>query len=396
MKTHLHFIWKTIPSETEQDRMKKNMTLRDELKQGFPLYSTRVMRREFIQIFGRVTNTKSAFLREMYRQLTGDQSASTNLVESEVDARIKEIIEYEDPDLVWDLRVNNKGIEKYDIFLEHCQKYIDSCVQTAVDDRRHDELDSDNTVITHLATAMSANDLYRTVKEQCPENTPIPSLQWLRLQFWPRNASVRTAASHTGKLRVKFMIQARQFRVSHVDSHYTSALFRYQREFAIRFRSFTTFASLDDKHTIKIGEPGYPLAACERGKQVLVSLKTKFQVSDHDFSKFSFSPSVALLIDIPEQIEGSFYRGDVFIGLKENAFEQSTPLRHMTELNQILSSKLDTNPILLLYTDGGPDHRLTYVSVKMSLIALFLARDLDYLCAVRTPPYHSWKTLWNA
>ena len=117
MKTHLHFIWKTIPSETEQDRMKKNMTLRDELKQGFPSYSTRVMRREFIQIFGRVTNTKSAFLREMYRQLTGDQSASTNLVESEVDARIKEIIEYEDPDLVWDLRVNNKGIEKYDIFL---------------------------------------------------------------------------------------------------------------------------------------------------------------------------------------------------------------------------------------------------------------------------------------
>ena len=33
--------------------------------------------------------------------------------------------------------------------------------------------------------------------------------------------------------------------------------------------------------------PGYPLATAERGKQVLVSMKTKFQVGDHDFSKFS-------------------------------------------------------------------------------------------------------------
>ena len=29
--------------------------------------------------------------------------------------------------------------------------------------------------------------------------------------------------------------------------------------------------------------------------------------------------------------------------------------------------------------------------MKLSLIDLFLERDLDYLCAVCTPPYHSWK-----
>ena len=120
-------------------------------------------------------------------------------------------------------------------------------------------------------------------------------------------------------------------------------------------------------------------------------MKTKFQVGDHDFSKFSLTPSVCLLIELPETIDGSFYRGDVFVGLKENSFEPSSPLRHVTEFNQILSSQSDTNPILLLYTDGGPDHRLTYVSVKLSLIALFLHRDLDFLYAVRTPPHHSWK-----
>ncbi len=37
------------------------------------------------------------------------------------------------------------------------------------------------------------------------------------------------------------------------------------------------------------------------------------------------------------------------------------------------------------------DHRLTYSSVQISLIDIFLARDLDFLCAVSTPPYNSWK-----
>ena len=46
-------------------------------------------------------------------------------------------------------------------------------------------------------------------------------------------------------------------------------------------------------------------------------------------------------------------------------------------------------PVLFVYTDGGPDHRLTYISVQISLICLFKKLDLDYLCACRTAPYHS-------
>ena len=47
--------------------------------------------------------------------------------------------------------------------------------------------------------------------------------------------------------------------------------------------------------------------------------------------------------------------------------------------------------MLFLYSDGGPDHRLTYMSVKLSVISLFLYLDLDYLCAARTAPYHSFR-----
>ena len=107
------------------------------------------------------------------------------------------------------------------------------------------------------------------------------------------------------------MVQARQFRKTHVDYHYALALYRYEREFCVKFRQYTTFVSQDDKHTIKVGGPEYPVAAVDRGRAVLVGLNEKMVVGDHDFTKFTLTPSVNFLIDIPESIEGSFYCGKV-------------------------------------------------------------------------------------
>ena len=213
-----------------------------------------------------------------------------------------------------------------------------------------------------------------------------------RYQFWPRNQHTATAKKYTKNLKIRFMVQARQFRKTHVDCHYASALYRYQREFCVKFRDYTTFVSQDDKHSVKVGEPDYPVAAVERGKAVLVGLNEKMVVGDHDFTKFTLTPSVNFLITIPETIEGSFYRGKVHVGLKDSIFEHSSPIKHAAELNKIFDSQERLlPPILVLYTDGGPDHRLTFVSVQLSLLALFIKLDLDFLCAVRTPPHNSWK-----
>ena len=83
-----------------------------------------------------------------------------------------------------------------------------------------------------------------------------------------------------------------------------------------------SFVCIDDKHTIKVGEPGFPLAAAEGGCEVIVSTSNTFVVGDHDFSKFKITPSVTLLVDIPDTIQGSFYTGQVFIGL--TVFEPSS------------------------------------------------------------------------
>lgn len=117
-----------------------------------------------------------------------------------------------------------------------------------------------------------------------------------------------------------------------------------------------------------------------------------FEVADHDFTRFSMVPSVCFLIDIPESIEDSWYTGRVFVGLKESAFEPSSPARHSAELYSLmLAHGLDTSPVLFVYCDGGPDHRLTYLSVQLTLISLFLQLDLDFLCVCRTAPCHSWR-----
>ena len=97
-------------------------------------------------------------------------------------------------------------------------------------------------------------------------------------------------------------------RKSHDDDHYTNALFKYAREYAINIRDICCFICTDDKHKIDVGEPNFPLAAVSRGKQVLGAHNEAFQVVDHDFSTISLIPTAILINDIPESIEKSWYR----------------------------------------------------------------------------------------
>ena len=78
--------------------------------------------------------------------------------------------------------------------------------------------------------------------------------------------------------------------------------------------------------------------------------------------------------------------GEGFVGLKEADFEPSSPMRHATELCSILDMQLDDKKILQVYTDGGPDHRVTYVSVKVALIAVFL-KCLSMCCMYCSLPF---------
>ena len=104
------------------------------------------MRREFIHTFGSVTSSKSAFLREAYCHLTGHQSCSCNAYEQDIDERVKQILDDKDAGVICNLRINNGHPEMYEMFLDCCRRYIESKVNTAVDDRRHDSISGNDVV----------------------------------------------------------------------------------------------------------------------------------------------------------------------------------------------------------------------------------------------------------
>ena len=149
----------------------------------------------------------------------------------------------------------------------------------------------------------------------------------------------------------------------------------------------------DEKHKIDAGESNFPLAAVPQGKQVLVARNEAFQVGDHNFSTISLISTVTPMNDIPESIEKSWCNGKACVGIKMTVIDPSSALHNATEIAKVWINKYGSKeavpPILILYTDGGPEHH-TFLSVKIALICLQKFLNLDQVLAVCTAPGHSY------
>ena len=77
---------------------------------------------------------------------------------------------------------------------------------------------------------------------------------------------------------------------------------------------------------------------------------------------------------ISESVEDSWYRGELNFLLKITAISPSSALRNVREVADVLIAKYGSieqiPPALIMYTDGGPEHRTTFLSVKIAIIAL--------------------------
>ena len=165
----------------------------------------------------------------------------------------------EDPDVIIDLReLNSNGKDCFSVFWEKCSQ----CVHLYMTEG----------MVHFMAKAVSVRDLIQEVTKVCPEGTPIPSQAWVQLNFCSRNPHCQVAKRYTGRLEAKHVIQKRPFCKSHPDSHYCAAVFWYMRDYASKFRNISVFACIDDKHLIKVGEPGFPVVAAERG-QIMIRLQ---------------------------------------------------------------------------------------------------------------------------
>lgn len=187
---------------------------------------------------------------------------------------------------------------------------------------------------------------------------------------------------------------SRMYRPDHPDAVYVNKEIRSLKYIAVLNRNNASMWALDDKCGISVGDPGKAVACLERQRRALVLREDGPVVAmDHDAGSgcIKLTPTMYLDHSIPLEVGQSFFRGRVFYGIKNAITQPSTAMRSVAELHATMSKTPDSDKsILLVTTDGGPEHNVKNGSVRVSLTALFLKGDFDLLIAVRTAPGHSW------
>ena len=113
---------------------------------------------------------------------------------------------------------------------------------------------------------------------------------------------------------------------------------------------------------------------------------------NHDFRVGNIVPSVTLRCNIPKDVSESFFiggedgYGQLFVTLRDAVFDPSEVYDHCAQLVVTLRDKGLNPKVLVLQTDGGPDHSLKRMATKFALIATFSELDLDRLVALRGAP----------
>lgn len=302
-------------------------------------------------------------------------------------------------------------LDKFANFWAATEEVLAGNDYTVAEERRHGA----TTWISPLCVSM--RDLMSKCETKMEEMFPgsisnlIPSYEYFRLQFVPRNSHSRVSKRYYGRFDVKFGLQKRTLYKAHVDQHYGAKQFQFLKimageiecsgklalEYSFSFSISGKFSEnsivffLDDKASIPVGFEGAPVSATRRQRHVLMAgLDGRgLNVMDHDNIPQHLVPSVSIKLAPPKELSESWYRGKPMIILKDAIFEASSAFRHAAELIKNFEDSDLQKSIVFVGTDGGPDHNVTSIQVMLSYIAVFAELDLDYLCAVRTPPNFS-------
>ena len=191
------------------------------------------------------------------------------------------------------------------------------------------------------------------------------------------------------------MIQQYKAKKAHDDVHYAGTVYKYAREYAVSICDLVSYICTDNEHKILVGEPGFSVITLPCGFRVLFEKNEVFQTADHEFLNLSLISTIILINHISESIEDSWYRGEPNVLLKITAISPSSALRSMQEVADILIAKCGSieqiPPALIMYSDRGPEHGTTFISVKIEIIALQKFLNLDHILVARTAPGHSYR-----
>ena len=292
---NINVIWKVNRKDIDHETKMARTVLR--VNKELPDYHTRQMKKDFIDKYRKVSKVSATAMREIYQELTGDNSKPlTKLEEIRRERLVEMILSHDDHALVQDMRLFNgkEGSTVFDEFWNEVQSLFDEYI-ASVHERRHGS-------VLYLPFAISIRELIERVKRRKPD-VKVPSEEWVRLQFQPKNPCSLAAMAHTGRFDIKYQVQRRQMRGNHDDSKYVFHQQRYFREFAVRYNTHTTLISADDKAVIPIGEPEHAISTGVRAHNSSLGPSdpnVAISALDHDWKIAGIVPSVNLFVEIPE------------------------------------------------------------------------------------------------
>ena len=87
--------------------------------------------------------------------------------------------------------------------------------------------------------------------------------------------------------------------------------------------------------------------------------------------------------EIPEKVDDLWYRGKPYVFIKNTAMEKSCTMRNAAVLNETLLTKYRTieliPSIIILYTDGRPEHHTNFLYVKIAITVLYHSLNADMI-----------------
>ncbi|KAL7538123.1 hypothetical protein ACHAXR_008302 [Thalassiosira sp. AJA248-18] len=399
------FVWKVPVIHGDQHTGKVAMAI-NQCKEMAPRKMGREAVKHFNLIVGSMVDVPSGVRHALRNYLfhgdpNPDKTIADEYVQYVLDLAAGQPI---DESLVTDGRVNNgrggKGINatQYEEFWKACREVL--LPNSATEERRHSDTVYASGAHSIPNLVKQATDILQKKVDdgEVDEIPPIPSLEWVRLQFVPNRADSAQSAKFTGRLMAKFAVQTRSLRKEHVDQHWVNAMTRYYLEWIVELKKEydgVEFCGQDDKAKVPVGDE-VPVSTGVRANSrgiISVGYEGRMRAMDHDFHYTNITPSVTLICNIPDDISGSFYMGDedggtghIFVTLRDSIFDPSEVFDHCAQLIDVLRQKGLNPTVLVLQTDGGPDHSLKRVAVKLALISTFRELDLDHIVVLRGAP----------
>ena len=131
------FMWK-VPSG---DNIEGNMKVLTSISTMLPKYTSRAMKKQFLDKYTKHVNVPKYMLRNMFSELTGTEPSPETSDQARINERTAEfLLSSHDTDILLDHRENNgnKGNTKFLDFYEGVEKYFERQIM-AVQERRHGE-----------------------------------------------------------------------------------------------------------------------------------------------------------------------------------------------------------------------------------------------------------------